>query len=49
MAKPDGIPNLSQRDLIEKGGRGFEKFIQDTRQDNERATELRLYAVSSGN
>ena len=39
-AKLPNKQNLDQRALIERGGEGFEKFIQQTRQDNERATEL---------
>ena len=32
--------NLNQRDLLDKAGKGFEKFIHDTRQQNQRATEI---------
>lgn len=38
---------LNQRDLLDKAGKGFEKFIQDSRQQNERAAEInsRLHAL----
>lgn len=39
--KPVGEQILNQRELLlEKAGRGFEKFIKGTRQENERATGM---------
>lgn len=39
-AQPTSNPILKHRSLFEKAGKGFEKFIQDTRQQSERATEI---------
>lgn len=47
-AKQDATQNLSQRDLIERGGRGFEKFIHDAQQDIERASKLHARLRSIG-
>lgn len=35
-------PILNQRELLERAGKGFEKFIQDSRQQNERAAEINV-------
>ena len=40
--QPTNGPILNQRDLLDNAGKGFEKFIRDSRQQNERATEINV-------